>query len=204
MNKIGSRIARRVVLATCAGFLAGGIGAVQAATLSLTDNVWQGFDVDPVSALGNSTSWINIDDGTTLSFTLTTTLGGTLKVIDLGNAGDTFNVNIMGTGGQQNLATSTVPATSTSFAPLNGFDAALANPDFSRGLFNLAPGTYTISGSLLQSAIVDGAALDATSGALEFSPVPLPAALPLFLSALAGFGVAARRRTARVASQGVN
>jgi len=119
-----------------------------------------------------------------------------LKVVDLLNAGDTFNVSITGPSGTQNLTTSAVSATSSSFVGLNGYDTALVNADFSRLLVNLSAGTYTITGSLLQSALFDGSPLNATSGALEFTPVPLPGALPLLLSGLAGFGIARRRCTA--------
>ncbi len=196
MKTIGLQVRSRAALVACIGLFACAIGSAQAATVTLSDNQWQGFDVDPTTALDQSTAWINLDDGSPLSFTLTTSVAGVLKVVDLSNAGDTFNVSITGTGGAQNLLTSPVSATSPSFVSLNGYDAALANPDFSRGLFDLGPGTYTITGSLAQSAIVGGFALDATSGALQFSPVPLPAALPLLLSGLLGFGAAARRRRA--------
>jgi len=189
-----NRIARRAALAACIAFLAGGIGTAQAESIALTNNVWQGFDVDQLTAVDQSTSWINVDTGNLLSFTLTTDVAGVLKVVDLGNAGDTFNVTITGPGGVQHLTTSSVPATSSSSVTLNGADAALADPAFSRGLFDLGPGTYTITGSLLQSALIDGTALNATPGAIEFSTVPLPAGLSLLLSGLAALGAAARRR----------
>jgi ABC-type amino acid transport substrate-binding protein len=179
-----------------ASVLALGMGTAQAATVSLSPGSWAGFDVDPISASDGSLSWINADDGSLTSFTLTTPVAGVLKVVDLLNAGDTFNVSITGPSGTLNLTTSAVSATSSSFVGLNGYDTALANADFSRLLVNLSAGTYTITGSLLQSALFDGSPLNATSGALEFTPVPLPGALPLLLSGLAGFGIARRRRTA--------
>ena len=196
MKKRKLGIFGHLAFVACTGALALGLGTVHAATVSLSPGSWQGFDVDPISATDGSLSWINADDGSLTSFTLTTPVAGVLKVVDLLNAGDTFNVSITGPSGTQNLTTSSVSATSTSFVGLNGYDAALANPDFSRLLINLGAGTYTITGSLLQSALFDGSPLNATSGALEFTPVPLPAALPLLLSGLAGFGFARRRRTA--------
>jgi len=193
-GKMGT-LGRSAIIA-CAGLLACGLGTAQAATVALNANSWEGFDVDPISASDGSLSWINVDDGSLTTFTLTTSVAGVLKVVDLGNAGDTFNVNVTGPGGTQNLTTSAVSATSTSTASLNQIDQALANPDFSRGFFDLGPGTYTITGSLLQSALLGGEPLNATSGALEFTPVPLPAALPLLLSGLLGFGAVRRRRAA--------
>ena len=78
------------------------------------------------------------------------------------------------------------------------FDAALADPTYSRGLFTFGAGSYSIGGSLLQSVLDGGIDLDATNGAVRLSltAVPEPAGTTLMLGGLAALALIARRRQA--------
>jgi hypothetical protein len=159
------------------------------------DGHWNEFNVDSFLAQSGGTGWIDEDyaaDNSALSFTFTIGQGmhGTLTVVDAGFAGDTFSVaNFGNTIG----ATSGVAAGTSSGPTEFDFDAALANPAYSQGVFTLGAGTYSISGSLLQS--VDGD-LDATNGAvrLSVSAVPEPASSALMLGGFAALALLARRR----------
>ncbi|MEI7465511.1 MAG: VPLPA-CTERM sorting domain-containing protein [Burkholderiales bacterium] len=162
--------------------------------------VWQTFDVvDPTLGLGNNgLNWIDQNDGTDLSFSVTVADGfiGKLTVVDAGFSGDRFTVF----SGISSLGNSSAAVNSYPNSIGLDFDAALANSNFSRGIYELAAGTYTITGSLLSSALDDAnEPLNATVGALrvDVSPVPLPAAALLLLNGLGVFGLAARRRAAR-------
>src|ERR1700749_901072 len=92
MNRV-IRLASAVLLA------AAGLVNAQAAILTADGN-WQRFDVDQLSAVSFGTEWIDIQDstspsyGTPLSFKFTIAVGqtGTLTVLDIGYAGDTFNI----------------------------------------------------------------------------------------------------------------
>lgn len=159
------------------------------------DGSWNEFDVDAMLSSGGGTAWIDevyAGDDSVLSFTFTIAAGdvGKLTVVDTGFAGDTFTV----TNGAAVLGTTSAVAAGTSVGTLV-FDAndALANPAYSNGVFTLGAGTYSISGTLLQS--VDGD-LDATSGAvrLSVSAIPEPANAALMLAGLAGVAALARRR----------
>jgi len=162
--------------------------------------IWNTFDVvDPSFNLGNTDlSWIDINDGSALSFTFTVDAGytGKLTVVDAGFSGDRFTVF----SGISSLGNSSAAVNSYPNSIGLDFDAALANSNFSRGIYELAAGTYTITGSLLTSALDDtNSPLNATVGALrvDVSPVPLPAAALLLLNGLGVFGFAARRRATR-------
>lgn len=173
--------------------------AAQATSLNLAaDDQWQAFGVDSFSAISMGTEWIDNHDsnapgfGTPLDFTFTIAAGfmGQLTVVDASMAGDTFKVfgngHLLGTTGS-------VPVQLYGSAPDVGYDydAASHNSAFSRGIFTLAAGTYSVTGSLAQSLMIDDGLggirpLNATAGAvkLSVSAVPEPSSLALMFAAL--------------------
>jgi len=175
-----------------------GLTTAQASMVSAsTDGSWNQFDVTRDLASDGGLGWIDINDGSALSFQFTVNAGfvGTLTVVDTGFAGDRFSVSI---NGNPLLPTSSAVNSYPSAIGQADFDTALANTDYSRGIFSLGAGTYTVTGALFASAL-DGAgmALDATSGGLkvDVSAVPLPPALLLLASGLGLFGIRLRRRS---------
>lgn len=181
--------------------------AAQATTVSLeADGPWQAFGVDSFASLSGGKEWIdnaNTNDagyGSPLSFTFTIAEGfqGTLTVVDADMAGDTFKVF---NNGSLLGETSSVPVQQYGSAPDVGYDydAAMANNSFSRGVFTLAAGTYSISGVLAQSLLVGGEPLNATGGGIKLgvSPVPEPSSAALMLAALGVTALVSRRRSTR-------
>jgi hypothetical protein len=181
--------------------------AAQATTLSLhADDQWQAFGVDSFASLSGGKEWIdnaNSNDpgyGSPLSFTFTIAEGfqGTLTIVDADMAGDTFKVF---NNGHLLGDTGSVPVQQYGSAPDVGYDydAAMADSSFSRGVFTLGAGTYSISGVLAQSLLAGGEPLDATGGGIKLgvSPVPEPSSAALMLVALGVTVCASRRRSSR-------
>jgi len=181
--------------------------AAQATTVTLVaDDQWQAFGIDSFASVSGGNEWIDNTDtnapgyGSPLSFTFTIASGfqGRLTVVDANLAGDTFNVlnngNLLG-------ATSSVPVQQYDSAPDVGydFDAALRNSAFSRGVFTLSAGSYSISGVLAQSLMLGSDPLNATAGAIKLSvsAVPEPSSAALVLAALGVTALVSRRRAAR-------
>jgi hypothetical protein len=170
--------------------------AAHATTVAIAgDGSWNEFSVDNFLAPDNG--WID-DSGAALNYTFTIGAGqhGMLTIVDAGFAGDTFTItsngSVLGT-------TSSVPVGDVFGGLEFDFDAALANPAYSHGTFTLGAGTYTIGGSLLQSVLDEnGAALDATDGALRLSvsAIPEPTDAALMFAGAAALGLLARRRKA--------
>ena len=169
--------------------------AAHATTVAIAgDGSWNEFAVDNFLAPDNG--WID-DTGAALNYTFTIAAGqhGTLTIVDAGFAGDTFAITNFGAA----LGSTAGVAPGTTDGPLEfDFDAALANPAYSHGVFTLGAGTYAISGALLQSVFdsAAGADLDATDGAvrLTISTIPEPSSTTLLLGGLAVAALAARRR----------
>jgi len=165
------------------------LGAAQATTVNLSTNgTWAEFDVDQVEF--GTPNWIDIADGSDLSFAFTVPVGltGALTVVDAGFAGDRFEV-----------FANTAPLGSTG-AAVNSypnsigldFDVALADPNYSRAVFTLAAGDYLITGRMNLSALDDlDAPIDASVGGLNVMLVPEPAT---YLMLLAGLGLLTIRR----------
>jgi len=176
--------------------LAAGLSTAQAATLA-ADGSWAGFNVDgnlPPYALG----WID-DNAAPLNFTFSIADGfkGLLTVVDAGFSGDEFKVY----NGASLLGTTSAAVNGDANGAIEfSFDAALANPHYSRGVFTLGSGVYDITGLLTKSTTLAGVGdLNATFGAvrLEISPVPEPATLATLLAGLSLLTLVLRRRDSK-------
>jgi hypothetical protein len=176
--------------------------SAQAATVIpvQADGQWHSFTVDAQSTADGRLSWIDTDynaaagNASDVSFSFTLTGPAVLRVVDLFAAGDMFNVHVSGSTGSIDLSSSLVSSHDLNDASLpfaNTADEAWSQAaDFSRLEWTLsAPGTYTVSGSLLQSVTLDGNAINSTAGAVSvesITAVPEPSSLSM---ALAAFGL---------------
>jgi hypothetical protein len=173
--------------------------SAQAATVIpvQADGQWHSFTVDAQSTADGRLSWIDTDynaaagNASDVSFSFTLSGPAVLRVVDLFAAGDMFNVHVSGSAGSIDLSSSLVSPHDLNDASLPFADTAEAAwsqaADFSRLAWTLsAPGTYTVSGSLLQSVTLDGNAIHSTAGAVSVTAVPEPSSLSM---ALAAFGL---------------
>lgn len=161
-----------------------------------TDGSWAGFTVDanlPPYALG----WVD-DNGAPLSFSVSIAAGqvGTLTVVDAGFSGDRYSVfdgaTLLGSTGAAVNGDTNGPS-------IVDFNAALANPNFSRGTFTLGAGTHLISGLMIQSTTdASGTPLNASIGGvkLDVSAVPEPTTGAMLFIGLGLLLGALRRRNA--------
>ncbi len=177
--------------------LAGFISAQAATVTVLPDGGWNVFDVSDVGSSAGDLNWYDVNDGSALGFSFSIGDGqvGTLTVVDAVFSGDVFSVSANGTLlGTTSAAVNSFPAGSNVGYD---FDLALADINYSRGIFKLGAGIYTVTGSLLSSALDElGAPLNATAGGLklEVSAVPEPSTLAVVLAGLGLAGAYTRRR----------
>ncbi|MEY4589305.1 MAG: hypothetical protein RL497_1381, partial [Pseudomonadota bacterium] len=169
------------------------------------DGQWNMFDVDATIALDGSTWWIDAvadmdaglsGDGSALQYLIATSKPQYLTVVDAGLSGDRYWLDLNGN------------ALTTSSAQDNGqyvgvdFDAALANPSFSQGVWLLQPGLYTLTGRLHTSATAGGEPINASVGAFRLTDVPLPPSASLLGASLGLWLLTlARRRRAALAAK---
>jgi hypothetical protein len=183
-------------LVAAALFACTAFSQAQAATALPGDGSWAGFEVDNLLASSGGVEWIDLN-GQALSFSFTIAAGqqGVLNIVDAGLAGDTFQVF---NGAALLGSTSAVAVASyDAAAPIVvDFDAAWADSTYSRASYTLSAGSYSITGLLDQSVLLDGSPLNATLGGAQLlvSAVPEPTSLVLMF---AGLGALVARRRSR-------
>ena len=181
----------RVGAATCALLISAGLPAANAAVLS-TNGSWASFNVD-ANLSPFSFRWVD-DNSDPLSFTFNIAAGfnGKLTVVDAGFYGDRYNI----TDGGVLLGSTSLVANgpSSSTTPIQfDYDLALADGNFSRGIFMLGAGAHSISGLMTSSTFDASGPLNASFGGLRLevsavSPVPEPSATASLLAGLCLMG----------------
>jgi hypothetical protein len=181
----------RLAMALCFLLQGGSASALTLETLP-ADGSWHAFDVDDLTSLSGGLEWITLADGDELGFHIELAEEALFTVVDAGFAGDLFEVLDNGVLlGETSAAIDSYPA-----SVVTDFDAALADPDYSRGSWLLAPGVHDITGRLSRSALAEGLPINATVGAVRLGIVPEPTTAVLVLLGLANLAAASRRRSA--------
>jgi len=156
------------------------------APVALTlDGTWFDFAVGDVGDV-----WRSPLDGNAITFTLTSASAFTLRVVDVGFAGD--RVEVVSGGTTVLGSTSSVPVDALVFALTP--DDAFADPTiWSQGSWLLSAGTYSFTGSATVSPFGGGAW--AISALADGTPtIPEPGTWGLVLGSLALLAATARRR----------
>ena len=171
-----------------AALLASASLASHATTVNLAVDAWN------TAYFGDTGStWLDdyaFNEPKPLDFSLTLTQAGYLNVTDAGLAGDTFQVVVRDALNNVvvNAATSAPGADTTTDIGVD-FAQALASNNWSHGSWLLGPGSYTVSGSVLNSAFGAG-----VLGVSVTTAVPEPATYSILLAGLVVLSLAARRR----------
>lgn len=146
-----------VMIAASLWLLCGISASTSATELYPDNNNWYLFDVDTLVSQSGGTEWIDaqqdeplgyIGDGSPLTFSFSLARYSFLNVVDAGISGDVFSLLING----EHYTTSAAAADSGVFAGAD-FDLAWSTAAFSRLSLLLAPGDYTVTGFLNQSAV---------------------------------------------------
>jgi len=150
-----------------------------------SDGTWFDFAVGDVGDV-----WRSALNGDPITFTLTSASAFTLRLVDVGFAGD--RVEVVSGGTTLLGATSNVPVDDTVFAFTP--DEAFANASiWSRGSWFLTAGTYSFSGSATASPL--GGSGWAISALADSTPtIPEPGTWGLVLGSLAMLAATKRRR----------
>ena len=168
------------------------LSAQAEAQIITADGQWNAFDVD--EEISGGLEWIDLD-GNPLTFDFTLTDSAVLDVVDAGFGGDRFGLSPFiieqVIGYQERTGNNTFPS-----SVVLDFDQAYTDLNYSLYTYTLLPGTYSLTGLLIESAL-DGAGtpINATVGAVRLtSAVPLPAAAWLYMGGTALMGFISRRR----------
>lgn len=163
------------------------------------DGLWHKFDVDESASTSGLLEWIDFD-GNPLTFNFTLTQEAILDVVDAGFGKDRFFISIQGSIPSPAIVHESSNSVNTYPDSIGlDFDQAFASPDYSKFSITLAPDTYSVIGSLKQSALDEtGREINATVGAIRLTAVPLPTAAWLYVTGTALLGFVSRRRQAKV------
>lgn len=172
------RFGTSVLLAAVAAAV---VPQVDAAPVELSlDGNWFDFVVGDVSDV-----WRSSLDGEPISFSLTSVTPFTLRLVDVGFAGD--RVDVVSGGVTLLGTTSLVPTDDTAFA--FSADEAFAAPSvWSQGQWLLGAGTYSFTGTAVESPFGGGA------WGISALPIPEPETWAMMLAGLFSVAAIARRR----------
>jgi hypothetical protein len=120
-------------------------------------------------------------------FTFTLSNPAVFRVTDAFIDGDQFAISINGAF----VANTSTPANDGTNIGSN-FDAAFASPLFSHGAFDLGPGTYDVTGTVVQNAA--GFTSGGAAAELVATAVPEPSTWAMMILGFCGLGFMACRR----------